>query len=129
MCLRVPLAKAGGLVVNLTDRANEEGWEDYIAHGSAKMAIEAMTSHFNSVWKGSAVRHMNKRNAACVALRLPMVLAPDGLSEQQEANLYRKFGEPIGTAAVCKAVLELSRTNRVDDVVELTYDGMIGGIR
>lgn len=119
------IRNAGGLVVNLTDQAFEERWNGYVAHAAAKTAIEAMTEHFNYEWKHP---DLNKRNAACVALRLPMVLAPDGLLPEQERSLYNRFGEPVGTSAVSKAVLELSQSPINDHVSELTSDGIIRGI-
>lgn len=124
-CAQRFLHNAGGLVVNLTDHANEERWDGFIAHGAAKMAIEAMGAHFNHSWKHA---QPNKRNAAVAALRLPMVLPPDGLTAEQEQKLYKKFGEPVGVAAVGKAILDLSRSHRLGDVMEMTPEGTTRGV-
>lgn len=124
-CLQTFLGRSGGLVVNLTDMAAEEAWPGYIAHAASKTAIETMTTHFNHQWKREG---MSKRNAACVALRLPMVLAPDGLTHDEEQALYSKFGAPVGCAAVSQAILDMSRTHRLGHVMELTPEGTTRGV-
>lgn len=124
-CLQTFLSAAGGLVVNLTDYANEDHWRGFIAHGAAKTAIEAMTEHFNHEWRAGK----NPRNAACVALRLPMVLAPDGLSQEDQDALYRRFGDPVGVQAVGQAVLQLTQSNRLAHIMELTLGGNTRGIK
>lgn len=126
-CVQTFLKAAGGLVVNLTDQSFEEAWPGFIAHAASKTAIETMTEHFNHTWEKD--RGPIKRNAACVALRLPMVLAPDALTEDEKLDLYERFGEPVGVAAVSEAILEMSRSFSLPHVVELTNEGTTRGVR
>lgn len=121
--MRNRLEPSGGLVVNITDRANDEAWEGFVAHGMAKHAIEGMGKHLNWLYKRAG------RNTAVVALRLGMVLAPDGMTPDDEQKLFDRFGEPIGTDTVARAVAKLHAQPRLGDVMEITdSSGNIRGL-
>lgn len=96
------LRRGDGLSIALTDRAAADGWERFVAHGAAKMAIESMQRHMDFV-----ADEYQKGKPRFASLRLPTVLVPDGMEGDTE-RLERLYGPIYPPDCVMWAISEMA---------------------
>jgi len=106
LALEKPLCDGHGVSLALTDNATQDAWGQFIAHGAAKSAIEAMQSHFDATFAGDC---SGKTPIRCVSLRLPTVLAPNNTSNPD--RLQRMYGKFQDTDDAVDAIVKFG-TNR-----------------
>lgn len=96
------VSAADGTILNLSDYANSEHWDGFIAHGVAKSAVEAMSEPF--------YEHKDtSQGVAVIAMRLPTVLPPDGKSQK---DLEKAYGKQLDLNTVCEKIESIGSTHK-----------------
>lgn len=111
------LDATGGLTISLTDMATKEMWPSYTGHAVSKQAIETTMQLFNSKFPSGG------SNCAFVSLRLPTVLPPDEMDEEQVRSLEERYGPILEVERVGLAVRNMAHWNRLGNVGEFRDGG------
>jgi pteridine reductase len=101
-CALLPLLRAaGGLVVNVSDRAAHEHWPAYPVHSASKAALESLTLSGAAAVAGDGVR--------MVAIAPGTILPPDEWDEARIERERTRAGGGVGTPdELVRTVLELA---------------------
>ncbi|MCW2950195.1 MAG: pteridine reductase [Thermoleophilia bacterium] len=93
------ISVAGGLVVNISDRAPHDHWEQFPLHAASKAALEALTL--------SGARSLARAGVRVNAVVPRTVMPPDDWSPQRIAREHA-VGQLSSPARILDAVLELA---------------------